>query len=74
MKTMKTLMVSKISRPFVKGRSGACPATCIFCQTGRCKGLSVVTPAEAGVQKSLERLDSRLRGNDRITALSTWQY
>jgi hypothetical protein len=25
----------------------------------------VVTPAKAGVQKTLERLDSRLRGNDR---------
>jgi hypothetical protein len=25
----------------------------------------VVTPAKAGVQKPLKRLDSRLRGNDR---------
>jgi hypothetical protein len=25
----------------------------------------VVTPAKAGVQRTLERLDSRLRGNDR---------
>ena len=25
----------------------------------------IVTPAKAGVQKTLERLDSRLRGNDR---------
>jgi hypothetical protein len=28
------------------------------------KNSSSVTPAEAGVQKSQERLDSRLRGND----------
>jgi hypothetical protein len=26
---------------------------------------SIVTPAQAGVQKCLERLDSRLRGNDK---------
>jgi hypothetical protein len=26
---------------------------------------TVVTPAQAGVQKCLKRLDSRLRGNDR---------
>jgi hypothetical protein len=26
--------------------------------------LSIVTPAKAGVQESLKRLDSRLRGND----------
>jgi len=29
------------------------------------KVLQVVTPAKAGVQKGLQRLDSRLRGNDR---------
>jgi len=28
-----------------------------------------VTPAEAGVQKSLETLDSRLRGNDEKAAV-----
>ena len=29
------------------------------------EALLVVTPAEAGVQKTLEKLDSRVRGNDR---------
>jgi hypothetical protein len=32
----------------------------------------VVTPAKAGVQKTLERLDSRLRGNDRKRRFSTF--
>jgi len=32
----------------------------------------VVTPAKAGVQKTLEKLDSRLRGNDRKTHFSTF--
>jgi nitrate reductase assembly molybdenum cofactor insertion protein NarJ len=36
------------------------------------KVLQVVTPAEAGVQKTLERLDSRLRGNDRKKRFSTF--
>jgi hypothetical protein len=33
------------------------------------KSMKGVTPAEAGVQKSLETLDSRLRGNDEKAAV-----
>ena len=40
---------------------------CIF----TVKVFRAVTPAEAGVQKTLERLDSRLRGNDRKECSST---
>jgi hypothetical protein len=36
----------------------------------RPKAVSIVTPAEAGVQKIREILDSRLRGNDTQTAIS----
>jgi hypothetical protein len=39
---------------------------------GLAKSPQIVTPAEAGVQKTLERLDSRLRGNDRKKHLSTF--
>jgi len=36
-----------------------------LCQKGeRCEGISIVTPAQAEVQRSQEILDSRLRGND----------
>jgi hypothetical protein len=33
---------------------------------------SAVTPAQAGVQKTLESLDSRLRGNDRKNHFPTF--
>ena len=39
---------------------------------GFVKGHQIVTPAKAGVQKILERLDSRLRGNDRKKHFSTF--
>jgi hypothetical protein len=31
----------------------------------------VVTPAQAGVQKGMQKLDSRLRGNDGVKTFST---
>jgi hypothetical protein len=36
----------------------------VFWSSRESKGFSIVTPAEAGVQRSTERLDSRFRGND----------
>jgi len=35
-----------------------------FLQKGELKGTTDVTPAKAGVQKTLKRLDFRLLGND----------
>jgi len=37
------------------------------------EAFQVVTPAEAGVQKSIKRLDSRLRGNDRKRRLLAFE-
>jgi len=36
------------------------------------KSLKSVTPAEAGVQKSLNLLDSRFRGNDKKGEIETF--
>jgi hypothetical protein len=41
-----------------------------FCQTGRDRCIPNVTPAKAGVQKSMKMLDSRLRGNDNTNSRS----
>jgi hypothetical protein len=39
---------------------------------GFVRSLQIVTPAKAGAQNTPERLDSRLRGNDRKKYFSTF--
>jgi hypothetical protein len=39
---------------------------------GFLKSPQIVTPAKAGVQKTMERVDSRLRGNGRKKHFSTF--
>jgi len=51
------------------GESETCRATYGFCEKGQKDRVTAVTPAEAGVQKRLQTLDSRLRGNDKGPSL-----